>query len=838
MSKFGLKKNIGVPDWIDIFTVVTELIEHCGSMIAFNGWNNVGILGLLQKLLHPGNKHNIRLPSLELLLLYTTTLADHSSSNDHLTLLKAAVLAGFEPLMDIRTPKPGMPFNPRSNIQTVPNISPSASDYLKELSFTHWNTQPMACLKTEHPLTLKDHSMMLLKVLKFATSKASNEGRRSDSIGGQQGESQSRRTEGATKTGDTRKSNSCFPFHHSPITDANMTLVFWSNVLHTHIFPALLPHATSSSMSSPYKPPTMSKGVEVTPFQILELFEDWINHLIEEGGSALDIFWSNDAKGNVMYECFKSRFQGLSDTGRHGMLLRTLRQYAKIAEAACHVPKHILKAPGGACVTFAGHVSSLLISPKEILENPNFEEAMNLCVSMFEIPLEKTIGEGNLVTLVDLLLNILKSTASNFNLSSGEGIPHDASNRLLRALLKASAKLSIGSGDVEAATQKKAALAIRDWVKLGEERKVFANSILLEWRQTLLDLNKILIFNVAIGADMTVERVRKNSRWQVEGSSKWLKTESSVEALKIYKCHLGIFDAAFTDELPPKLHLMAIRSISDVVRMWVNEAIIPDRHYRPPPRRGADKDKRNESKERAKVEEFDLASPLVQISPMTILNMVGVWLFKGAEKGGKEYREGRFIAIETLMKLLCARTFTHLDAKVEKRILFLVRKSFLKEDKGSLIVIVRMMGELFTSDVPGVSGLVVPFLGVTDVLMNGLAVGSQQGGGKVFLGNQTKMALMKALCSAVTVIYEFGDVKGGPGPDDKPLNTLKARLGDTFIKLAEMATATEDLNWIKFCATGLYLLLTCELGSQDEGNSIEDFHVRHWVLTLCEWCNR
>ena len=124
----------------------------------------------------------------------------------------------------------------------------------------------------------------------------------------------------------------------------------------------------------------------------------------------------------------------------------------------------------------------------------------------------------------------------------------------------------------------------------------------MEWRQTLLDLNKFVIYNVAIGDDATIDIIKKNSRWQVEGG-KWLKSASASEALNVLRRHLNILDPKVTEDLAPKLHLLGLRSVADTVRQWVNEAIIPDRHYRPPPKKGSDKVARNESKERAKAEE-------------------------------------------------------------------------------------------------------------------------------------------------------------------------------------------------------------------------------------------
>jgi hypothetical protein len=52
------------------------------------------------------------------------------------------------------------------------------------------------------------------------------------------------------------------------------------------------------------------------------------------------------------------------------------------------------------------------------------------------------------------------------------------------------------------------------------------------------------------------------------------------------------------NSLDSKLHYMSVRAVADAVKVWVNEAIVPDRHYKPPPRRGADKEQRNASKVR------------------------------------------------------------------------------------------------------------------------------------------------------------------------------------------------------------------------------------------------
>ena len=36
MSKLGLKKRIGIEDWLDVFTVLHELIYNCGDLIVYN----------------------------------------------------------------------------------------------------------------------------------------------------------------------------------------------------------------------------------------------------------------------------------------------------------------------------------------------------------------------------------------------------------------------------------------------------------------------------------------------------------------------------------------------------------------------------------------------------------------------------------------------------------------------------------------------------------------------------------------------------------------------------------------------------------------------------------
>jgi len=48
MAKLGIKKKIGVIDWLDLFSVLSELLLHCGEDIAKKEWNNDGIFDLLQ----------------------------------------------------------------------------------------------------------------------------------------------------------------------------------------------------------------------------------------------------------------------------------------------------------------------------------------------------------------------------------------------------------------------------------------------------------------------------------------------------------------------------------------------------------------------------------------------------------------------------------------------------------------------------------------------------------------------------------------------------------------------------------------------------------------------
>ncbi|GMH78737.1 hypothetical protein TrST_g13945 [Triparma strigata] len=809
MSKFGLKKNIGVPDWLDVFKIIGELFEHCASSIAFNGWENSGILDLLQKLLHPQNMHSIRLPALRLLLHYTTTLSDHSESVDHIVLLKASVLGGLEGLIDMSSPKPGLHFTPRSEIESIPIINPSESSYLKELDFTSWNNQPMQCLKSENDLTLSDHLAMLAELLHFSISSRVTEGKRHDSIGGQQ--------------------------------DSNMTLLFWSDLLCTHVFPVLLPQALQSSATQPYEVPAMSKNLQTAPFQVLQILEKWTDELVQEGGSVLDIFWSDGNSGKIIDECYRQRFDHLSDPARHEMALRTLKKYLTLVETTASstttsAPKHILKASGDACVIFSGHICSLLIDPSEIASSDIFEEMIHLCVSLFEFPLRApTLGAAKGVVMQDLLLNVITAQCSIAKIQVSrveqKQISIEFLTRLVRALFKVNAINNGINGETdEGGPQARTNQIVREWINF-EDSRGFGNSVIMEWRQTLLELNRFLIYNIAIGDDATMDIKKKNSRWQVEGA-KWLKSANASEALNVLQRHLNILDPKVTEDLVPKSHLLGMRSVSDAVRQWISEAIIPDRHYRPPPKKGSDKVARNESKERAKAEEFDLTSPLIRIGPMTVANLFGAWLFKGAEKEGKDFKEGRMVALESLMKLMCARTFTHLDVSIERKILKLVRKALLEEEKGALIIIIRMMGDLFLSEIPGICSLIAPFLSVTEQLLPG--AGEQT----IFLGNQSKMALMQALCCVITLLGKFGELKSGPEDDAPLLSTFSARLGDIFIRFMDGATSNEDsCDWVRTCASGLFFLMAEELGKQEVGADFDDFNVRHWVNTLCKWCN-
>ena len=58
---------------------------------------------------------------------------------------------------------------------------------------------------------------------------------------------------------------------------------------------------------------------------------------------------------------------------------------------------------------------------------------------------------------------------------------------------------------------------------------------------------------------------------------------------------------AVLNNLLPKLHTIVVRGVADALRIWLHEAIIPERHLKPPPPRGAGKDVRLAAKERAKV---------------------------------------------------------------------------------------------------------------------------------------------------------------------------------------------------------------------------------------------
>ncbi|GMH73055.1 hypothetical protein TrRE_jg2354 [Triparma retinervis] len=786
-SKLGLKKKIVVNDWKDVFHVLSHLMSYCSEQIAFGGWKNEGMVSLMTKLLHPGNMHSIRVPALDLLLELTGTISDHSDFDSHITLLQSTILLGFESLVE-ENDEDVMVFK-TSGDHTPKKIRPTSSALLKNLHFSAWGDEPSECLAAEMPLSVNDHLEMLERLLNFASKMGVVDGegrlRRSDSIGGKQ--------------------------------DENLGFAFWNQILAHSVLSAFFPVA--SLLAGGGEPPKFSNERAECPVCVHLVLERWLNELVESGGAALDIIWSGDLGGIIedsLSERFAFRSTGDEHSVRLGLAFRTVQFYNKLGSGSWNTPKPLAKNMASTCVLFASHVSKLLLDMGKHQDHEEYHSVMEGILRLFEAPLEKGLlrSDGAAERRMDfqrLLLNVLTSVRAR-----ADQLGLEYTTRLIRALFKTATRGSDG-GAME---------KVREWVVNDiEGGGGMPKVIVMEWRELLLCLTKMLIYHLALGegSGRSVEAAKKNSRW-LTGAGNWLKCSCTAECFKILNRHLHMIGPELMNLLDCRLHTLTSRAIADAVRIWVNEAIVPERHYKAPPKRGGGLEQRNMSKERAKKEEFDLASPLVRIGPGTIMKVVGAWLFAAADCKGKGFREGRSIALESLMRIMVVRTFGNLGEELEGEILVRVKEAFEVESSGTLVVILRMMGDVFLSEVPGVSSLVEDYIAVIEGLL------ADKSGGNVLLGAQTKMSVMNSLCCITTLINKFGDIEGRGG---KPLKDLKLRVGDIYIKFASNQNE-EDHEWLRLCATGLFLLMVNVLSDMKEG---EEENVRHWILTLCEWCN-
>eukprot|EP00520_Triparma_pacifica_P000152 CAMPEP_0118643496 /NCGR_PEP_ID=MMETSP0785-20121206/6423_1 /TAXON_ID=91992 /ORGANISM="Bolidomonas pacifica, Strain CCMP 1866" /LENGTH=1077 /DNA_ID=CAMNT_0006535165 /DNA_START=99 /DNA_END=3329 /DNA_ORIENTATION=- len=795
LSKLGLKKKIVLSDWKDVFQVLSILISFCSESIAFGGWENDGMVSLMTKLLHPGNMHSIRVPALDLLLELTGTISDHSDFDSHITLLQATILVGFESLIEDND-EDVMVFK-TSGDATPKKILPNSSALLKHLRFTAWKDEPSECLAAEMPLSVNDHLEMFERLLNFASKiyVDGREGRRSDSIGGKQ--------------------------------DENLSFAFWNHLLAHSILSAFFPVA--SLMVGCEQPPKFSNMKAECPLCIQLVLERWLNELVDVGGAGLDIIWS-ESLGAIIEDSLSERFlfefkADEENSVRLGLAFRTVEFYNKIISGASNTPISLSKNMASTCVLFATHVSKLVLQMSEYQDRDDYVENMEGILHLFEAPFEKGLLRSadaieRRVDFQRLLLNVLTNLRANEN-----PLGLEYSTRLIRALFKTAATGSLGenanSGDE---TMEK----VREWIVNSKEGgEGMPRVIVLEWRGLLLSLTKMLIYHLSLGegSGNANEAAKKNSIW-LTGTGNWLKCSCAAECFKILNRHLHMISPDVLSLLDCRLHTLASRAIADAVRIWVNEAIVPERHYMPPPRRGADKEHRNMSKERAKKEEFDLASPLVRISPGTVMKTLGGWLFAAADCKGKGFREGRSIALESLMRIMVTRTFGNLGEKLEGEILMRVQEVFEVESSGTLVMILRMMGEVFLSEIPGVCLLVGDYVAVIEGLL------SDKSQGNVLLGEQTKTSVLNSLCCITTLVNKFKDVVD---KDGKPLKNLKLRVGEIFIKFASNQK-DEDHESLRLCATGLFLLMVNGRGDAKEDGK-EEHSMREWILTLCEWCN-
>jgi len=762
----------------------------------------------MAKLLHPGNMHSIRLPALDLLLEFTKVMADHIDFHSHITLLQASVLTGIETIINVNDDDM-MVFG--ASGEAAKKFNPKSSGLLNNLRFTKWENEPSECLAAESPLTVHENLEMIEMLLTFASKvnlrdTDDTKTRRSDSVGGKQ--------------------------------DENLQFAFWTHLLAHDILSAFFPVA--GLLLEGCTPPKFNELKEC-PLCVHLVLERWLDGVVESGGAGLDIIWSGDL-GAIIEDSLSERFAfksvGDEDNVRIGLAFRTVAFYNKLVSGSGNTPKSLTKNMASTSVLFATHAAKLLLQ----MDKPTFEQhdeyetVMEGIMHLFDSPFEKGLlrtEDGNVRRLEfeRLLLNLITNIRAR-----PKPIGLEYTTRLVRALFKTSARVSLKDvkGEVDNSVDK-----IREWIINSKEGGGgMPKIIVIEWREILLVLTKMLIYHLALqgeGAGRIVEAVKKNSRW-VAGTGNWLKCTSASECFKILNKHLHMISPEIFGLLDCRLHTLASRAVADAVRIWINEAIVPERHYKPPPRRGANKEHRNMSKERAKNEEFDLASPLIMISPGTIMKILGPWMFAAADCKGKGFREGRIIALETLVRILVTRTFRNLGDELEGEIILRMKESFEVEGSSTLIAVLRMMGEVFLSETPGVCSLIEDYIEIIESLLG-------DNSGNVLLGEQTKTSVMNSLSCITTLLSKFGDVKTKSG---KPLKSLKMRVGEVYIKFASNQKSGEN-EWLRLCASGLFHLMVNEISSISRGGGgeeefeetigEEEFNLRDWTLTLCDWCN-
>jgi len=99
----------------------------------------------------------------------------------------------------------------------------------------------------------------------------------------------------------------------------------------------------------------------------------------------------------------------------------------------------------------------------------------------------------------------------------------------------------------------------------------------------------------------------------------------------------------------------------------------------------------------------ELKSPLLNIAPSTVLNLRGPWLLIASNSRGPRFKEGRSSAIDSLMRLVVARTHSRLDTKMEclifKRVAVALEEG--ATNASALAAVIRQMPEIFLADLPG-----------------------------------------------------------------------------------------------------------------------------------------
>jgi len=820
MSKLGLKKRIGIDDWLDVFTVLHCLIYHTGDVIAYSNWNQGGLLELFEKFLHPKNLNAIRRGALDVLLCYTNVVSDCNNDDlRHVRLLQEVVLRGFDSLI--------MDNSTEDHSIVAAAVKEESNRQKSELGHRDFfESPPLESLSSTQPLTLSHHLTMLGAVLAYAACGCIEEKTNND-LGRHACQTNPSTALSSTYSTDSA-SSSVSSLSSSRALDTPMKTNYWNGFCLEYIFPTFFPFV---SEECGFSPPIISRGLRNCPFEVQKVFDVFLDDLVAAGNNVLDVFWSKRESGLVIEETLRQRFENISTGERieceekQAMVLRTMHMYTNFLEETGNVPKDILSHLGSYSVLFAHHSAEVLLQAQTLTDYRHYSALIEGAVSLFEQPLEKAMDAGKGESFQQLLLHVIAHVKLKVN---SIGIEH--MTRLIRCLFKMSAQNSDCS---DKSVEQQAAANLREYVKNSQDDTMSA-VVVKEWRQQLIDLTKVVIWHIEVGNDGTSNRKMTNSRWSI-GSTTWLAGQNAGECAQIMTRHLNMIPPSILNTLIPKLHAIVVRGVADALRIWLHEAIIPERHFKPPPKRGAGKDARAAAKDRAKQEDIELKSPLLKIGPSTVLNLLGPWLLIASNSKDPRFKEGRSSAIDSLMRLVVARTFSRLDTKMEclifKRVAVALEEG--ATNPSTFASVIRQMPEIFLADLPGNIFLISKFLDMIESIISQHLTKKTELS-SMLIGSQSKTATLKSLSCALSICNAYKSLSN--------LGSHRVRISEIIIYLVNHHSSLfGDAPCLRYSVMAIYGLILDELNhnlsnlKSGKGENTQNFKV--WTKQLTDWCS-